>query len=609
MFNSSVLNTMNFIKPIISFIKNDNPETTIKWSLYLRAWKEFGIPYWKYILSGIICTILSTTAEGYTITLVKDIIDRGFIEKNMNILYLIGLELVLAYFCKSIFTYAKTFLMSRAGLLAEANLRTQLYEHLLTMSQSYFQKISTGPVVNAFTGMAGSVLSLVTDSVISIVQNISTLCVMIFLMFWYAPQLTILLIFIVPAIIISVTILSRLKRRWIRRSFGNTANTMNLLNESILGIKTIQSFVTEKTENEHMKKLQKNAIKIGMKSALISGLQSPLLEIFISLALCCALMVGGHFITAGELTTGDFTAFLLALTAAYKPAKSLSSIGGGIQTGLIGAEGVFGMMDRKPDIVDKHGATELTKGPINIKLEHVSFCYDQKEGNVLHDISLDVPAGKVCAFVGPSGGGKSTVFNLLLHFYEPQQGKILLNRKNINDYTLSSLRHNISLVSQDVFLFNASIAENIRYGSSDAPDDMVKHVAHLANADVFIESFPGKYDFKVGERGQLLSGGQRQRIAIARALLKDAPVLLLDEATSALDSNSEHLIQEALKTLMKGRTTLVIAHRLSTILDADIICVVENGRIVEKGTDSELYALNGEYTKLRDLQMKKESNK
>lgn len=600
---------MYILEKIISFIKNDNPETRIKWSLYIRTWKEFGIPYWKYIISGIICTVLAATAEGYTITLVKDIIDRGFIEKNMDILYLIGLQLVGAYFCKSIFTYAKTFVMSRTGLMAAANLRNKLYSHLIKMSQSYFQKMSTGPIVNAFTGMTAAVLSLVTDSVIAIIQNISTLVVMVFLMFWFAPQLTILLVFIVPAIVVSVTILSRLKRRWIRRSFSNTANIMNLLNESIMGIKTIQSFVTEEHECNNMKKLQNTSVNIGMKSALISGLQSPLLEIFISLALCTALMVGGHFITSGQLTTGDFTAFLLALTAAYKPAKSLSSIGGGVQTGLIGAEGVFRMLDAKPEIQDIISPVILKKSPICIKFNHIYFTYNKKEETVITDLCLEIPAGRVCAFVGPSGGGKSTIFNLILHFYEAQKGSIEFNGKNIKNYSLQSLRHNISLVSQDVFLFNASIAENIRYGTPNASDNQIREAAHLANADDFIERLPGKYDFKVGERGQLLSGGQRQRIAIARAMLKDAPVLLLDEATSALDSNSEHLIQQALKTLMKGRTTLVIAHRLSTILDADIICVVERGRIVEKGTDAELYALNGRYTKLRDLQMKKESNK
>ena len=599
---------MKLIKLFSKLFRNDNPETSIKWSLYIRSWKEFGIPYLKYILSGVVCTFLATLAEGYTITLVKKIIDKGFIEKNMNVLYIIGLELIFAYFCKSIFTYAKTFLMAKAGLLAAANLKNRMYKHMLGMSQKYFQRMETGPIVNGFTGMAGAVLSLVTDSVISIVQNISTLVIMICLMFWYAPQLSLLLLFIVPAIVISVTVLSRLKRRWIRRSFGNGAATMNQINESLLGIKTIQSFVTEKQECKKMESIQREGIKIGMKNALISGLQSPLLEIFISLALCCALMVGGKFITAGELTTGDFTAFLLALTAAYKPAKSLSSLGGGIQNGLIGAEGVFGMMDEKSDITDTKNAIVLKKEPINITLRNVNFAYNKEEGLVLRNLNLNVPAGKVCAFVGPSGGGKSTIFNLLLHFYEPDEGVIEFNKTNINNFTLASLRHNISLVSQDVFLFNASISENIRYGTPGATEDQIKHAAHMANADEFIEKFPEKYNFMVGERGQLLSGGQRQRIAIARALLKDAPVLLLDEATSALDSNSEHLIQEALKILMKGRTTLVIAHRLSTILDADIICVIENGRIVEKGTDSELYALNGEYSKLRDLQMNKHSS-
>lgn len=595
---------MNILKKLKRIIKNDNPETSIKWSLYLRAWREFGIPYWRYILSGIICTLLATAAEGYTITLVKDIIDRGFIEKNINILYIIGLQLILAYFLKSIFTYSKSFLMAKAGLLASADLNKRLYKHLLEMSQSYFQRRETGPIVNEFTNMAGAVLSLVTDSIISIVQNISTLIVMIFLMLWYSPYLTLLLVFIVPAIVISVTVLSRLKRRWIRRHFQNIAETMSLLNETLLGIKTIQSFVTEKNQMQKMNQLQDKSIKIGIKSALVSGLQSPLLEIFISLALCIALMIGGKFITSGDLTTGDFTAFLLALTAAYKPAKSLSSIGGGIQTGLIGAEGVFSNLDEKPEIIG--GTKELSPSikPISIRFKNVTFSYNQSEGNAITDLDLEIPAGKICAFVGPSGGGKSTIFNLIMHFYEPQKGEILFNNNNILDFSLSSLRKNISFVSQDVFLFNASISENIKYGSEGASDASVERAAKMANADEFIQTLPGKYDFVVGERGQFLSGGQKQRIAIARAVLKNAPILLLDEATSALDSNSEHLIQEALQSLMAGRTTLVIAHRLSTILDANIICVIENGRLIEKGNDADLSKLNGEYYKLKNLQFK-----
>ena len=353
-----------------------------------------------------------------------------------------------------------------------------------------------------------------------------------------------------------------------------------------------------------MDKIEDLRVGMALKSAKLSGFQTPLLEVMISFGLCGALLFGGHFITSGDITTGDFTAFILALTAAYKPAKSLTSIGGGIQTGLIAAEGLFGLLDQKPQIVDVPGAEELKREPMTVDFKNISFAYDPKNGNVIHDISLTVPAGKVCAFVGPSGGGKSTMFNLLVRFYNLQEGDILINGASIRNFSLKSLRQNIATVSQDVFLFNGTIADNIRYGAADATMEQVKAAADAANAHEFIEQLPGQYNAPVGERGALLSGGQKQRIAIARAILKDAPILLLDEATSALDSYSEQLIQDALKRLMKGRTTFVIAHRLGTILDADIICVIKNGRIAEQGTDQELSRLNGDYRKLKNIQFK-----
>ena len=304
------------------------------------------------------------------------------------------------------------------------------------------------------------------------------------------------------------------------------------------------------------------------------------------------------------MTIGDFTAFLLALTAAYKPAKSITGLNGGIQHGLPAAEVLFDYLDSKPEIKDAPDATQLKKGKLSVDFENVSFSYIPDE-QVLKSVNISAPAGSVCALVGPSGGGKTTTFNLLERFYEPQKGKILINGKDIKKYTLRSLRENIAEVSQDVFLFNGTIADNIKYGAPNATKTQIEAAAKAANAHDFIMGFPKKYDTAVGERGQLLSGGQKQRIAIARAILKDAPILLLDEATSALDTQSEKLIQAALKKLMVGRTTFVIAHRLSTILDAEQICVVYDGKIVERGTDKELIAMNGQYKKLRDIQFKK----
>ncbi len=522
----------------------------------------------------------------------------------MNSLVWIGMEIVAVFCAKGALTYAKSLTMTKAGLLGVSRLRRRLYENMVKQPLRYFHNTQTGLLLNYFAGMANSVLSLVTDNVIKTVNNTSTVVMMFALMVWYAPQMTVVLMFLVPAILISMVVITRKKNIFVRRSFGVEAETITHLSQSIEGIKTIQSFCNGPRESDRMNGLEDRRVKVHFKSAKLSAMRSPIMESLISVGLFFALLVGGYFITSGTITTGDFTAFLLALTAAYKPMKSLTSINGSVQAGLIAAEALFGFLDRKPEIQDAQNAIVLTGDKMSVKLDDVTFAYNTKDGDVLKQVSLEVEPGKVCAFVGPSGGGKSTIFNLLERFYDTQKGSIQINGVDIRSYTLESLRDNIANVSQDVFLFAGTIADNIRYGKPDATMEEVQAAAKAANAHDFIMSFPKGYDNLVGERGALLSGGQKQRIAIARAILKNAPILLLDEATSALDSESERLIQSALKELMKGRTTFVIAHRLATIVDADIICVVKGGRIVEQGTDAELYALGGDYTKLKDIQFK-----
>ena len=596
------------IAAIKSFIKNDDPRSKIKWSLYGRVWLEFGKPYWKLLAIGVLCTTIAAGAEAFSITLVKQVIDQGFIEKNMGSLFVIGLEIIGAFGAKGLFNYIKTLVMTKAGLNGVSALRRRLFKNMVKQSMEYFHGTHTGVLLNYFTGMANAVLSLVTDNVISIVHNVATVIMMVGLMIWYAPQMTVVLLFLVPAIIVPLIAIMRKKNILTRTGFGVEADAITHVTQSIEGIKTIQAFSNETQESHRMDDVEDGRIRVNFKSAKLSGLQTPILETMISVGLCLSLLVGGHFITSGAISTGDFAAFLLALTAAYKPAKSLTNVNGGIQSGLIAAEALFGFLDQKPSIKDAPNARVLPREKMSVKLDHVTFAYEPQDGNVLNDVSLDIEPGKICAFVGPSGGGKSTIFNLLERFYEPQQGAVLINGHDIREFTLESLRRNMSTVSQDVFLFNGTIADNIRYGNPNASMEQVIEAAKAANAHDFITSFPKGYDNNVGERGALLSGGQKQRIAIARAILRDAPILLLDEATSALDSESERLIQNALKKLMKGRTTFVIAHRLATILDADVICVVKGGRIVEQGTDAELYALGGDYTKLKDIQFKKKNN-
>ena len=405
---------------------------------------------------------------------------------------------------------------------------------------------------------------------------------------------------------VPMVLIMRKRRKLSRQSFGIANSVAQQLNQTLHGIKTIQAFAAEDRESKKFAHVMNDSIVNSYKSTQANALRSPLMEFMISIGLCIAMIMGGHFISSGAITTGDFTAFLLALTAAYKPAKSITTTGDTLQHGLLAAEILFEFLDASPDIKDAPDAKKLDAKSMSVEFHNVSFEYEKNEP-VLTDINLHVPAGTICALVGPSGGGKTTMFNLLERFYDPQSGKITINRTDIKKYTLRSLRENIAEVSQSVFLFNGTIADNIKYGRPNASHADVVAAARAANADEFIMSFPLGYDSPVGEGGSLLSGGQKQRIAIARAILKDAPILLLDEATSALDTQSEKLIQSALKDLMRGRTTFVIAHRLSTILDSDMICVIKNGRIIEQGTDAELCALDGEYKKLRDIQFASEN--
>ncbi|MCL2757959.1 MAG: ABC transporter ATP-binding protein/permease [Alphaproteobacteria bacterium] len=583
---------------------NANLDNRVKWSLYRRVWREIGRPQVKWLLSGVLAALVAAGAEAYSITLVRQIIDQGFIAQNMNLLYLLGLQIILAFTLKSVGVYAKTLLMGKAGLMAATNLRRRVYDHMMRMHIAVFHASRSGKLLNYFGVLSANVLHLVTDTVISTVQNSATLLFMFGLMLWYAPQMVVTLLFLVPAILMPLLWIMRKKRRLTRSGFGIAAESLNHVTQSIQGIKTIQSFANERTECETYAGIELAGRRNSYKQMRISGLQSPLLEIMISIGICLSLILGGHFITTGQITTGDFAAFILALTAAYQPAKRIMNVGNGLQSGLIAAEQLFDFLDSKSNIVDAPDAVDLSNKPITIKLDKVSFAYNVADGEVLNDVSLEVQPGTVCALVGPSGGGKSTIFNLLERFYDPQKGRVLFNDKDLRKYKIESVRKNIAMVSQDVFLFHGSVADNIKYGVPDATPEQIEVVAKSANAHEFIKDLPNGYDTNVGERGANLSGGQKQRIAIARAILKDAPILLLDEATSALDTHSEKLIQAALKKLMKGRTTFVIAHRLSTILDADQILVIKEGRIIERGTDKELCKCDGVYKKLRDVQLK-----
>lgn len=590
-----------FYKKIKSLIRGDELTGRIKWSLYGRVWREIGRPYVKWLIWGIIFTVLAAAAESYTIVIVQQVVDKAFVNKSMHAIYFLGIQVILAFGAKGAFTYAKALIMAQGGLKASADLQNKIYRHMTKMNLARFYGDGIGKNLNYFTIQSGAVLSLVTGTVVRVVQNVATLAMTLALMFWYAPQMCAVLIFLVPVVTVPMVLIMRVRRKLSRQSFLIANSVSQQLTQTLHGIKTIQAFANEERESQNFANVLNQSIVNSYKSTQANSLRSPLMEFMISIGLCIAMIMGAHFISSGAITTGDFTAFLLALTAAYRPAKSITNTGDSLQHGLLAAEVLFAFLDSRPDIVDAPDAINLHAKTMSVEFKNVSFEYNPGEP-VLRNISLAVPSGRVCALVGPSGSGKTTLFNLLERFYEPQMGKITINRTDIRKYTLKSLRENIAEVSQDVFLFNGTIADNIKYGNPTATDDQVISAARAANAHDFIMEFPDGYNAPVGERGSLLSGGQRQRIAIARAILKDAPILLLDEATSALDTQSEKLIQAALTGLMRGRTTFVIAHRLSTILDADLICVIKDGQIIEQGTDAELIKMGGEYKKLRDIQ-------
>ncbi len=508
------------------------------------------------------------------------------------------LILVAVFIGQSIFVFFRHYLMTWLGERVVADVRVDLFRNLVAMSQRFFGSNRTGELLSRLGDDVTRLQNTVGQDLSIALRNLLTLIGGIVILLLQNPFLTGIMLLVVPALVISAGIWSRIIRKLSRQAQDALARATGGLQEGLAAIETVQAFTREDFEVERYDREISLTFSLFVRRALARSWFAAVASFVAFSAIAGIFWLGGNMVVNHEIEPGQLISFLLYTMMVAGAVGSLSELFSGLQSTLGATARIFEILDHERDIDDPEHPEELTELRGNIDFRGVSFAYGDREMPVLQGIDLSIKSGQVCALVGPSGSGKTTLGRLLLRFWEPTAGAVMIDGHDIRDLRLADLRGAMALVSQDPVLFSGSILENIRYGRLEATDDEVTAAAIAANADGFIREFPEGYETLVGERGVKLSGGQRQRVSIARAILRDPTILVLDEATSALDSESEHLVQEALEALQEGRTTVVIAHRLSTIRDADRIVVLDHGAIVESGRHDDLLAQNGTYARL-----------
>jgi subfamily B ATP-binding cassette protein MsbA len=572
--------------------------------LYIRLLRLVK-PHTPRFILAMICMAVVGAATAAAAYLVKPAMDDIFLDRNEGMLILIPVVVLVIYLLKGVCNYGQTVLMSHIGFRIVTDLRRDLYRQILRQPLSFFTKNPTGILISRITNDVTYLQGAVSEAVTSLLKDSFTLVGLVFVIFWRDWKLAIIASLVFPLAVYPIAQFGRRMRRIATESQVSMGDLISLLQETITGNRIVKAFGMEEHENRRFAGENERQFRLTMKSVTVRAISSPLMEFLGGLGIAAIIFYGGYQVIAGTSTPGTFFSFLAALLMLYEPVKRLTNVNNTIQQGLAGAERIFQILDTEPEIQNRPGAAELPPIRREISIEGVTFRYE--EDPVLRDVYLKILAGEVVAFVGMSGGGKTTLVNLIPRFYDVNEGRVAIDGTDIRDVTLESLRAQIGIVTQQTILFNDTVRGNIAYGDVRRSDEDVSRAAKAANAHDFILKLPQGYDTVIGEQGVKLSGGERQRISIARALLKDAPILILDEATSSLDTESEIEVQDALEKLMKGRTTLVIAHRLSTIRNADRIIVLVDGRIVEEGTHESLLEKRGEYSKLHNLQFKDES--
>jgi len=571
---------------------------------YLRL-IQFLRPYiWPHFALAILCMIGFGATDGALPYLVQHVFDDVFQRKDVRVLSYLPFLIIGIFFFRGLMNFGQNYLNEYVGLRIINDVRNALNRHFQSLSVSFFHRNPTGALMARVNSDVGLLRYAITDAVASFLKDSVSLAVLIVVAFLKDPVLAAIAFIVFPASVLPVIRLSKKIKRFTKRGQIRTGALAALLQESIQGNRIVKAFGMEHYEDQRFREENWRVFKQSLRASRIRAFVAPSMELLASLGIGGVVWYGGWSVIAGGRTQGEFMAFMAAMFLMYQPFKGLTRTYSAVHQGMAGAERVFEILDEIPEIQDRPGARELIEFSRSIEFHNVHFAYGDTP--VLKNINLRIERGQMVALVGMSGVGKSTLVDLIPRFYDVKSGRITLDGHDIRDLTVRSLRAQIGIVSQHTFLFNDTVRNNIAYGDPGRSLDDVIAAAKAAHAHDFICALPRGYDSVIGELGLQLSGGQRQRLAIARAVLKNAPILILDEATSSLDAESERLVQEALENLMATRTTIVIAHRLSTIRRADRILVMVDGTIAEEGTHEELLAKNGEYSRLYTLQILEE---